>query len=181
MLINSAEQFVSDILRDGLWHTTAPERFKSILEDGHLKPEPDLADGQRHKTGNGPSHWPYVRTLGGLSLFDFVGFDAPSYEAAYPISNWRSFVPVWTGWPAAVWIELDRGKIHAFISGRDLLTKWKSEAAHANTIMPMIEAAHIGKIATAAIRRALTATRLPDGSCRIAPCPTASRSAPART
>lgn len=181
MIVKSAEQFVSEVLRDGLWHTTAQDRFESILADGLLKPEPNLPDELRHKTANGPSNYPYVRTLSGVSLFDFTDFDSQSYEAACPVSNWRAFVPVWTAWQTAIWIELNRDKIGAFISGPDLLDRWKSERAHAHTIMPVIEAAHVGDIPTVAFRRSLIATRLPDGGCRITAGLRASRSAQTRS
>ena len=33
----------------------------------------------------------------GVSLFDFAGFDSEDYEARYPISNWREYVPYFPG------------------------------------------------------------------------------------
>ena len=70
-----------EILNGGLWHTN-PDRFQKILERGALLPEPDLPNAERWFTGSGPKHYPYVRHLGGVSLFEFAGFDPKLYLSA---------------------------------------------------------------------------------------------------
>ena len=138
-----------------LWHTTHPDRFNRILSSGAILPEPDIPDGDRWKTLLGKDHYPYVRILGGVSLFDFVEFDPDSYEERCPVSTWREFVPYRTDWGCSVWIELDREQVKAqLISGPDLVARWKSDDAYGHTIMPYIEAAHLGPLSTAAFKRA---------------------------
>jgi hypothetical protein len=140
----------------GLWHTTHPDRFKSILSGGAILPEPNIPDGDRYCTGLGKDHYPYVRTLGGVSLFDFNGFDTDAYTNEYPSSTWATFVPYRTDWGSSVWIEINREQVAPdLISGFELLAKWKSDGAHGHNIMPEIEVAHIGPIPRAAFRRAL--------------------------
>jgi hypothetical protein len=139
----------------GLWHITHPDRFKSILNSNAILPEPDIPEGARYCTGLGKDHYPYVRTLGGVSLFDFNRFDPDAYTEEYPLSTWAAFVPYRTDWGSSVWIEIDREQVTPhLISGFELLAKWKSDGAHGHNIMPEIEAAHIGPIPRTAFKRA---------------------------
>lgn len=57
-------------LGNGIWHATHPQRFVSIMTE-ELKAEPALSDQNRWKTSRGPEFYPFVRTIGGVSLFDF--------------------------------------------------------------------------------------------------------------
>ncbi|MBI5678952.1 MAG: hypothetical protein HZC52_10810 [Planctomycetes bacterium] len=43
----------------------------------------------------------------------------------------------------------------AYIDGEELIAKWKRENAHRHTIMPIIEAAHIGPISLQSVCRVL--------------------------
>lgn len=142
----------------GLWHTTHPTRFQSILMAGAILPEPDIDEKDRWKTSRGREFYPYVRILGGVSLFDFAGFDPAAYAESHPMSTWREFVPYRKSWGCSVWIEIDREKIAAnFLSGDALVEKWDSDKAHCHTIMPRIEAAHIGPLPSRAFKRAFVA------------------------
>ena len=161
--MNPDEETVKEVgpiwreLHGGLWHTTHPERFVGILECGAILPEPEeIPDGDRWGTSQGPNHYPYVRSIGGVSLFDFHEFDPKSYQSKHPISNWREFVPYRRVWGGAVWIEIDREHTSpCFLSGSDLLTKWKSSGDLGHNLMPVIEAAYLGPLPLAALRRAL--------------------------
>ena len=142
-------------LIDGLWHTTHPDRFAKILTTGAILPEPDIPDSERWSTFNGPKHYPYVRTIGGVSLFDFEGFDPDVYGEKYPMSSWFNFVPYRREWRCAVWIEIDRDKVGPhFISPADLKTRQDAEGARVHKRMPQIEAAHLGQLPRAAFKRA---------------------------
>ena len=104
-----------------LWHTTQPERFERILQSGAILPEPDIPDKDRWKTAAGPEHYPYVRILGGVSLFDFRDFQPESYTERYSLSSWHEFVPYQESCGRAVWIEIHRHKLASqFVSGADL-------------------------------------------------------------
>ena len=48
-------------------------------------PYPDVPDGERWGTSHGPDYYPYVRTLVGISLFDFNEFDAVMYSNGAPV------------------------------------------------------------------------------------------------
>lgn len=144
-------------ISSGIWHTTSQDRFRAILESGAILPEPNLPDSGRWSTNLGPQWYPYVRTLGGVSLFDFRGFGPESYRERCPMSSWYEFVPYRDEWKASVWIEIDSGVLgETFISGKDLLDRWKA-ATIGNRIMPEIEAAHIGPIPAAAFISAFVA------------------------
>jgi hypothetical protein len=156
---------------------TSRQRFQSILISGALKPEPGLPDNERHKTANGPSNFPFARTLGGVSLFDFASFDADSYEAAYPISDWRFFVPTRGAWTETVWIEIAPQVWPSVIRGTELLARWKAEQASGHTIMPLIEAAYIGDLSTSLFGQVLSVKKLPNGVYDVVPDVTISRSA----
>ncbi len=71
------------------------------------------------------------------------------------MSSWYEFVPYRTDWDRSVWIEIDREKVALqVISGSDLVAKWKSDNAYQHTIMPYIEAAHLGPLPRTAFKRA---------------------------
>jgi hypothetical protein len=145
-------------LLGGLWHTTHPTRFQSILTAGAILPEPAIAEKDRWKTSQGRELYPYVRILGGVSLFDFEAFDPEAYAESHPRSDWREFVPYRKSWGCSVWIEIDREKIAAnFLSADEVVARWNSDNAHRHTIMPRIEAAHIGKLPSRAFKRAFVA------------------------
>lgn len=142
-------------LNGRLWHTTHPDRFSAIINSGGILPEPDISDRDRWKTSQGKEFYPYVRTIGGVSLFDFNNFDPESYGQKYPISSWRTFVPFRMEWGCSVWIEINRVQVAAqLISTTDLVAKWNSDRAYRHTIMPHIEAAHLGLLPRRAFTRA---------------------------
>ena len=147
-------------LREGLWHTTSPERFDRIRFTGAIVCNPDLPDQERWATARGPDFYPFVRTLGGVSLFDFAGFEPASYEKEYPCSSWRTFAPGRREWASAIWIEIDRAKVQlAFVSGKRVLELWKEREAYRHTVMPIIEAACIDAIPISAFVRVLRWSR----------------------
>jgi len=89
-----------------------------------------------------------------VSPFDFDQFDPESYATKYPMSDWFEFVPYREKWGSAAWIEIDRGLIASqFISGTDLVERWKSANAYEHNFMPFIEAAHLGPLRRAAFKR----------------------------
>ena len=161
--MNPDEETVKEVgpiwgeLHGGLWHTTHPERFVGILECGAILPEPKkIPNDDRWSTSQGPKHYPYVRFIGGVSLFDFHEFDPKSYQSKCPNSNWREFVPYRRVWDGAVWIEIDREHTSpCFLSGGDLFTKWDSSGDWGHKLMPYIEAAYLGPLPLTALRRAL--------------------------
>ncbi len=158
--IQELRELVLRELYGGLWHITHPERFKSILISGAILPEPNLSEREREKTSNGPDGFPYVRSLNGVSLFDFEHFDSNSYSKKCPSSSWAAYVPFRTLWDSSVWIEIDRKLVaNQIISGTNLLAQWKSDKAYIHTIMPYIEVAHLGPLPQIAFKRAFLVCR----------------------
>ena len=100
-----------DELHGRVWHTTIPVRYDGILRTGSIVPNPAIPDSERWGTGLGPKHYPYVRVLDGVSLFDFHGFDAKTYSDEYPGSSWRTFVPYRCDKGAAIWMEIDTTRL----------------------------------------------------------------------
>ena len=145
-----------EILDGGLWHTTSEERYQSIIRSGAILPNPDIPDSERWKTSQGEKYHPYVRILGGVSLFDFNNFDPHEYSEICPSSSWREFVPYRTNWGSAVWIEIDRDKIQDRIIPPDALwDRCVRENCLQHTVMPFLEAGYIGKILVQFFRRVL--------------------------
>jgi len=106
----------------------------------------------------GTEYSPYARKIGGVSLFDFDGFDPEVYSEKNRNSSWYTFVPYREDSGVSVWIEIDREAVASqFISGADLLSRWKAERAFRHAIMPHIEAAHIGSVPRIAFKRAFLA------------------------
>ena len=145
-----------EILRGSLWHTTHPDRYRRIRESGFILADPDLPNSVRWKANLGSGLYPYVRHIGGVSLFDFDGFDPIEYSRACPMSSWRKFVPCQSDWVEAIWIEIDRAAVReSYLSPRDLAERQREENAERHTLMPGIEAAVLGRIPLAAFRRIL--------------------------
>jgi hypothetical protein len=148
----------------GVWHTTSQERFVRILECRAILPEPDISQRERWGTAIGPEGYAYVRSIGGISLFDFRGFESENYSKQYPCSSWETFVPCFSEWDSGVWIEIDHESLgSAFIGGGELLARWKAEASF-RRIMPLIEAAHVGLLPCRAFKRAFSVRRKSDNS-----------------
>lgn len=148
------------LLKGSIWHTTSPERFARILTDELIRTTPKIADAERWKTSRGPNYFPFVRKIGGISLFDFREFDELEYSSRCPMSSWHEFIPVCSSWESAVWIEID---IHVlgsnFVDGTSLLQRWKDESAYSHSIMPYIEACSLVDIPSSAFIQHFTLTR----------------------
>jgi hypothetical protein len=160
--VHSTREGVLAELRGGIWHTTNQSRFTQILEAGAILPEPDIPERERWGTARGSDGHSYVRSIGGISLFDFRNFDAEVYEAKVPGNSLGYFVPCCSQWDSAVWIEIDEGLTPAFISGVALLARRDAEGS-CRRIMALIEAAHIGPLPSAAFKRCFSARNPPDG------------------
>ena len=78
-------------LLGGLWHTTHPDRFDAILKSGAILPEPNIPNNERWGALADREHLPFVRFLGGVSLFEF-GDRMQDHERC-PSSCWAYFVP----------------------------------------------------------------------------------------
>ena len=145
-----------ETLHGRLWHTTSEERFEGIRSRNAILSEPRIPDEERWGTAIGPDGWPYVRTLGGVSLFDFAGFEPETYSERYRMSSWREFVPFRRFWGASVWIEIDREKAAERLVGADeLVTRQNREKAWRHRIMPYIEACYLGDLPSRLFVRAL--------------------------
>ena len=145
-----------EILIGGLWHTTYQERYEKIVQCGSILVEPDIADSDRWSTRGGPEYYPYVRTLGGVSLFDFNEFEPSTYSERFKSSSWCEFVPFRESWESAVWIEINRTAVQErMIDGVELWEKCKREGAEHHRVMPHIEAAHLGDLPTSCFLRRL--------------------------
>jgi len=128
----------------------------NIQQSGAILPEPNIPDSDRWKASRGRDFYPYVRFIGGVSLFDFHQFEPHPYQSAHPLSNWHEFVPYRKDWRGAVWIEINRLQVlNNFVSGDDLLERWKLEDAYRHPLMPRIEAAYIGPLSKSTFTRAL--------------------------
>jgi hypothetical protein len=139
----------------GLWHTTHPDRFKRILATGSILPIPDPPNPDGWKTMSGDPYRTYAHTLNAVSLFDLAGFDLEDYKRKYPVCSWDTYIPFREKWGSAVWIEIDREKVTPqLISSPELLKRNHADGAYRFSIMPEIEAAHIGPLPTSAFVRA---------------------------
>lgn len=115
----------------------------------------------------GREFYPYVRTLGGISLFDFNDFDPESHGERRPISSWRTFIPFRSDWGCSVRIEKDREQFaRHVISAPEPVAKWELDQADRCTIMPYIDAAHLGLLPRPAFTQAFP---VPEGDCRFRP------------
>ena len=144
------------LLLNSLWHSTSTDRYKKILESGAILQEPEILDCDRWGTIEGKEHYPLVRHLGGISLFDFHDFDEDEYSRKFPVSSWSYFVPGQNKWTQTVWIKIDRSVVaENLMTGAELMKKWKDEELFGHPIMPYIECAHIGPLPTSNLGKVL--------------------------
>lgn len=144
------------ILLNRLWHSTTLAHYELILKTGAILPEPNIPDTSRYCTVQGQKHYPYVRSLGGISLFDFTNFNPDSYSEKYVASCLFTFVPINSSGGNQIWIEINRKLVQeSLIEGVDLIDQWKRNNAYGHNIMPIIEAAHIGPIDTSKFTQVL--------------------------
>ena len=144
----------------GLWHTTHLDRFTRILKSGGISPEPDIPEKERWGTRDGRESYPYVRFIGGVSLFDLQDFEPESYTEKFPASAWSYFIPCNLTWDCAVWIEIERERVGSkLISPFGLKNRWESEKAYRHNRMPGIEAAYMGVLPRTAFKRAFMVWR----------------------
>lgn len=125
----------------GFWHTTPEDRFNEIMKQGEISPTPDVPNKTRDQ-----EKFSYVRSLGGVSLFDLRDFDPVSYSTRFRSSSWFSFIPILQNYDSAIWIEILENRLpNPIVSGSALLDMWRS-SGNVRRIMPDIEAAYIGSI-----------------------------------
>lgn len=135
-------------LRGSVWHTTSPERYSMIVGDGCIKANPDIPDNERWGTSLGEKHFPFVRSLGGVSVFDFRNFDVDT-------TDWAAFVPCRSDWKSAVWIEIDISMLgNNFISGQSIRELWHKMDS-TRKFITKIEGAVIGSISKSAFKKVL--------------------------
>lgn len=150
------DAFIQQNLLGRLWHTTRPGRFNEILRTGFLKPEPDIPDCQRYGTICGPSNYPYVRHLGGVSLFQFpTVFNLHDYVDEIPTASLDQFIPFNRSIGEAVWLEINRDILNEnFISGQEVRLRWRKDEAYAHKFIANLEAAYIGDLPVSSISKA---------------------------
>lgn len=150
------DNFIQQNLLGKLWHTTLPERFNEILRTGFIKSEPDIPDNQRYGTGCGPDYYPYVRHLGGISLFQFPSrFNLDVYLEEIPTASLEQFIPFNRSIGEAIWLEIDSDTLSEdFISGQEVRGRWRKEEAYAHKFIAELEAAYVGDLPISSISKA---------------------------
>lgn len=144
-----AQGFIEENLLGGFWHTTSDVGFKCIIQSGFIMAEPPIPDAERY---GGIS---FVRSLGGVSVFDFPSnFDFEAYEADVQVNSIGEFIPFKRSWGRSIWLRIDTEIVlDALKSGKEIRALWK-ELESTKRFMAEIEGAHIGNIPIAAIQEA---------------------------
>lgn len=141
------EKWVLEKTKGGIWHTTTHERFRNIIRAGLVLVEPDLPDSERWNTANGPPGFPFVRHIGGISLFDFRDFDPAAYSETYPVSCWSEFVPFRSAVGHAVWMDFSNViSDEKFVDKSNLIRMWNDDRGYRHNILPNLEAAYLGDL-----------------------------------
>jgi hypothetical protein len=140
--VASARQALGDLwplLRPGLWHSTPPKRYRTILDDGEIRPD----GGQSGNVYKGS----LAVLIGAVSLFDFES--ASEEDALGTYAKWCTHL-----WPPdidsglTVWIRLKRD----LLPGCLILAEECGEIAmrKGKLYCPRVEACHLGPVPTAA-------------------------------
>lgn len=152
------------VLLNRLWHATSADRWAAIRQSGAILPDPPIPDSARWHTSAGAVDFPFVRSLGAVSLFDFRAFEATTYDARYPVSRWRNFIFPNDDGRYAVWLAIDWVALGPqFISASALMEQLSAEGAQRRPVVPMLEAAHRGPLGIEHICAAWQCQAGPDG------------------
>jgi hypothetical protein len=145
----SAQEFIEEYLLGSFWHTTSYVRFRGIIQSGLIMVDPPLPEAERY------GGMPFVRSLGGVSLFDFPSnFNFEEYEADLPGNSIGEFIPFKRSWGNSIWLRIDSDMVRdALKSGMEIRTLWR-ETGSTRRFMAQVEGAHIGDIPLAAIQDA---------------------------
>ncbi|WP_040672267.1 hypothetical protein [Rhodobacter ferrooxidans] len=145
----SAQGFIEQYLLGSFWHTTSSERFEGIIRSGLIMVDPPLPEAERY------GGMPFVRSLGGVSLFDFPSsFNFEIYEADVQLNSIGEFIPFKSSWGRSIWLRIDSEMVREGLkSGREIRALWKKMDS-SRRFMAEVEGAHIGDIPIAAIQDA---------------------------
>ncbi|MGR5518921.1 hypothetical protein ACPV5H_26345 [Vibrio harveyi] len=128
-------------LQGKVWHSTTLENANEIVRKGYILAEPNIDQSKRWGR-NDSSAYPFVRSIGGISLFDFRLPSSHSNPMLY------SFVPCKAGYTQTVWFEIDIQKLdESFLSADETREQWKASGMVRN-YMPKLEACSLCPIPT---------------------------------
>lgn len=138
-----------------VWHSTSMPRYEMIKAERKIIPNPDLPDSERWGTYLGPDFYPFVRSIGAVSVFDFRFFNVEQYTRNYGLSNWATFAPCHTNLDETVWIEIDTTSLKdSFLSGQAIRELWH-ETNSTRKFITIIEGAVIGEIPESTFKKVL--------------------------
>jgi hypothetical protein len=130
---------VPNELKGKIWHSTSKELALEIYSHGYIIFDPSIDESKRWG-GKSKSTHPFVRSIGGISLFDFRLPSSHVSEILY------SFIPCRTGWPQTVWLEINHFYLgDMFSSAEETRIRW-IEAGMNRQYMPKLEAASLRPI-----------------------------------
>jgi len=141
--------FPSEFLK-GIWHSTNLKGYKKILESKYIKPNPDISESERSSDETA-----FVRTMGGVSIFDFRNINIDKYSEEYAPTVWGYFIPGRAIWDKTIWLELDELKMSEnYLPPNDVMFKLNNLNT-GQQIVPYLEGAHIGSIHISLIKRVM--------------------------
>ncbi len=139
-------------LKGKVWHSTSILNAKEIVAHGEILANPDI-EAERRWGGTCESKYPFVRTLGGISLFDFR---LPKAHSNDLLVRW---VPCHVNLTATVWFEIDTSKLQGFfLSAEETRIRWQ-EAGMDRQFMPHLEASCLCSIGVQDIKSTYIAYR----------------------
>lgn len=142
-------------LLGAVWHTTSLSRYRKITKSGAILAEPSLTDNERHGTGGGSKLYPFVRSIGGVSVFDFREFNPIKHYETFKIINWPYFVFGHNHEEDSVWIEIDTDDLSdSFKSAQEIRKMWHKQNSN-RKFMTGIEGAILGSVSINAFKAVL--------------------------
>ncbi|HIF9218062.1 TPA: hypothetical protein ACX6QF_003606 [Photobacterium damselae] len=125
-----------------------------IINDGCIQANPNIPDNERWGTKLGEKYYPFVRSLGGVSVFDFREFDVQVHNNKFG-NDWATFIPCRSDWQSTIWIELDISKLgNNFKSGQTIREMWHKMKS-SRKFISKVEGAVIGSIPISAFKQVL--------------------------
>jgi leucyl-tRNA synthetase len=119
-------------LKSKVWHSTSIENATSIVRQGFILAEPDI-DQAKFWGGKSERVYPFVRSIGGISLFDFR---LPSSHVSKILYN---FIPCKSGCTQTVWFGIDVSRLgDLFLSADETRIRWM-ESGMNRQYMPKLE------------------------------------------
>ncbi|ENX05966.1 hypothetical protein [Acinetobacter courvalinii] len=145
-------------LLNSVCHTTTVSSFIKIYESKYIyvHPAPEMLEHEKYGNVNCPNNNTYVRSLNGISLFDFEDFSLEKYDNFFKpgYGDLYRFLPIHERNrkdQISIWLIIDVTLTNKYVNREKLYSQWNSQSKNGK-FMPKVEAAILEDIPIAWVK-----------------------------